>query len=130
MNCVFCDIANVDSKDQVLVNYEDLSVVVFEPLNPCIAGHRLFVPKVHVKNITDLTPSGNVMSDIFEAIRRYTESNNVKDYNVIINNGELADQTVFHLHVHLIPRTEAKSVAMPWSYQWFDYPVTNGLPTQ
>lgn len=119
MNCVFCDIATVDSKNQVLVNYEDLSVVVFEPLNPCITGHRLFVPTTHVKNITDLTPNGSVMNDIFEAIRRYTESNNIKDYNVIINNGELADQTVFHLHVHLIPRNEAKSVAMPWSYQWF-----------
>lgn len=127
MNCVFCDIANVDSKDQVLVNYEDLSVVVFEPLNPCIVGHRLFVPTIHVKNITDLTPSGNVMSDIFEAIRRYTESNNVKDYNVIINNGELADQTVFHLHVHLIPRTEAKSVAMPWSHQWLNNTLTESI---
>lgn len=127
MNCVFCDIANVDSKDQVLVNYEDLSVVVFEPLNPCITGHRLFVPTAHVKNITDLTPNGSLMSDIFEAIRRYAESNNIKDYNVIINNGELADQTVFHLHVHLIPRNEAKSVTMPWSYQWHNNTLTESI---
>ena len=121
MNCVFCDIANVDSKNQVLFDFDDignLPVVVFEPLNPCIEGHLLFVPKAHVCNLNDLNPYTTVMGDIFKAIGAYTMLHGIKDYNVIINNGELADQTVFHLHVHLIPRNSVREVAMPWSHQW------------
>lgn len=118
MDCVFCNIAEHDTKGQVLVNYESLGVVVFEPLNPCMEGHLLFVPKEHVINVSDLKPDSTVMSDIHEAIRNYTYNKKITDFNVIINNGANADQSVFHLHVHLIPRTKPKSVTMPWSHQW------------
>lgn len=118
MDCIFCNIAEHDPKGQVLVNYESLGVVVFEPLNPCMEGHLLFVPKEHVINVSDLKPDSMVMSNVHEAIRNYTHNKKISDFNVIINNGAKADQSVFHLHVHLIPRDTPKSVTMPWSHQW------------
>lgn len=123
MGCVFCDIATKDPNKQILHRYNknDLlqvcDVVVFEPLNPCVEGHLLFVPDVHIDNIGDSKfVAGDVVGSVYKAVNEYLR-NNPTQCNIITNNGPNADQTVFHIHIHLIPRKANDEVQLPWTYQ-------------
>lgn len=121
--CVFCDIAIRDPKGQVLKYYSKGSlggytdVVVIEPLNPCVEGHLLFIPKSHIDKVGDtLGIAPKVVGDVMMAVSKYLAEKEL-EANVIINNGKEAEQTVFHLHVHIIPRREGDGVQLPWTYQ-------------
>ena len=102
------------SSDELLYNTE---VVVFEPLNPCVEGHLLFVPTVHIDKFGDTRITApNIVAAVNKAVSLYLQEFPT-DCNIITNNGAIADQTVFHLHTHLIPRTVDDNVQLPWSYQ-------------
>ena len=123
MTCIFCEIATSDPKGQALDYYttEDLlgttSVTVIEPLNPCVEGHLLFIPEVHLERMGSVDPE-NVVASTMKAVNLYLAERPDLHCNVIANNGTNADQTVHHLHVHIIPRTAPNdSVKLPWSYQ-------------
>lgn len=121
--CPFCEIAHTDVGGIVLrrFNKAELNdicdVVMFTPLSPCVDGHLLFVPSIHIDNIGDArTGAGNVVAATYKAIQLYLAEFPM-DANVITNNGANADQTVFHLHVHLIPREYNDGVTLPWTWQ-------------
>lgn len=106
--CVFC--AKIE--DGSAEEFMDAGVYHFEPLNPVTPGHRLFVPREHVRTagsvpaITGLT---------FTVASRYAAGG--PDFNLIVNAGAEAGQTVFHLHVHYVPRRESDGLKMPWTDQ-------------
>lgn len=93
--------------------------LVIRPLKPTVKDHLLFIPKEHHKYFHEYEPS-NIM--IMMVLKRYIEDNlttenkyyadrdlqhvlkGSEDYNIVIQNGELAGQSVPHLHIHLIPR--------------------------
>lgn len=110
-DCVFCDII---AGKQTPANFHDYgSVVRFTPLNPVVPGHRLFVPKMHVATAAD---------DPAEAARTVAyaidyASGAADDFNVIVNNGTAASQTVFHLHWHVVPRRSGDGLVLPWTGQ-------------
>lgn len=121
--CIFCEISSSDPKEQVIkrISKTDLlqicDVVVFEPLDPCVDGHLLFVPDLHIDNIGDAKfYSGDVVASVFKAVNLYLQENPMQ-CNIITNNGADADQTVFHIHVHLVPRTKDDKVTLPWAWQ-------------
>lgn len=120
MKCIFCDIVKKDPHKQVMEVIEtsrNINVFVFEPLNPCVNGHLLFVPEIHIDNMKDKNPLTPVVTGaVAEAMSLYSQDKNV-DFNMIVNNGSVADQTVFHQHFHFIPRIEGDNVTMPWSWQ-------------
>lgn len=122
-NCIFCKIANFDPQKQIIKTIDKSklfganSVVIFEPLNPCVPGHLLFVPDVHINNIGDTNYyAPNVTASVYKAVNLYLQEN-PQECNIITNNGSNADQTVFHIHVHLIPRKAGDDVNLPWTYQ-------------
>lgn len=121
MTCVFCEISYNDPHKQVLNSFtpDELlggtGVVVIEPLNPCVKGHLLFIPNTHVSSIGGFDGQ-NVIASTFKAVNIYLQEH-PQDCNIIVNNGADADQTVFHLHVHLIPRFKDDNVQLPWTYQ-------------
>lgn len=82
----------------------------FEPLNPVGPGHRVFVPKKHVVDFFD-------DPDTFAEVCRVVSicASNLYEYNVITSKGRNATQSVFHLHVHLVPRTEGDGLTLPWT---------------
>lgn len=104
-DCVFCKIIQGEIPSQKV--YEDDQVIAFLDLSQVTPGHTLVVPKKHVENIFDyddeLAASIALrLPKIARAIQSaFPES---KGMNIINNNGEVAYQTVFHTHWHLIPR--------------------------
>lgn len=122
-DCVFCKICEKDEHKQIIhrIRKDELlyvcDVVVFEPLKPCVEGHLLFVPDIHIDGIGDSKfYSSDVVASVYKAVNLYLLKYNTQ-CNVITNYGSNAEQTVFHLHVHLIPRFKGDNVKMPWSYQ-------------
>lgn len=103
-DCIFCKIINGEIPSAKV--YEDEKVYAFLDISQVTKGHTLVIPKTHTKNIFE-TPS-EVAKELFERVPKI--ANAIKDtykplgMNLIQNNGEAAEQSVFHLHIHLIPR--------------------------
>jgi len=103
--CIFCDIAAGEHRASVV--FEDETVVVFMDRYPVTRGHVLVVPRKHVVGLEDIddATSAHVWSvghDMARALRR--SSLPCEGINVFLCDGEAAFQTVFHFHLHVIPR--------------------------
>lgn len=90
----------------------DYGAVAFAPLNPVTPGHMLFVPMVHVPDARRIAPLVAAMSLAASWARNIPE-----DFNLITSAGPAATQTVFHLHVHYVPRREGDGLKLPWTDQ-------------
>ena len=103
-NCVFCKIANGEIPSRTL--YEDDAFRVILDLNPVTKGHALLMPKNHYKNLYELDDStaAKALPLAKKMAALMTEKLGCDGFNVIQNNHEIAGQTVFHFHIHLIPR--------------------------
>ncbi|WP_353989128.1 HIT family protein [Pediococcus argentinicus] len=104
-NCIFCKIIAGDIPSYTV--YEDDKVKVFLDISQTTPGHTLVIPKVHVPDIYayDEELAEQVFARIPKIARAIKNSNPaIKGMNIVNNNGELAYQSVFHSHFHLIPR--------------------------
>ena len=103
-NCIFCKIANGEIPSRTI--YEDNDFRVILDLNPATKGHALILPKNHYKNLYELDDS--VASKVLPLAKKMAnhmcERLGCDGFNIIQNNNEVAGQTVFHFHTHLIPR--------------------------
>lgn len=103
-NCIFCKI--IAGEIPCAKVYEDDHVFAFLDLSQVTKGHTLVIPKVHKENLFELTPE--IASNLFKAVPQIAsgvkEAFQAKGLNMLNNNGEIAGQTVFHYHMHLIPR--------------------------
>jgi len=113
-DCIFCKIANGEIPSATL--YEDENFRVILDLGPASKGHALILPKSHAANIYEL--SDELAGKAFKLAKKITTR--LKDvlgcdgYNIVQNNGEVAGQTVFHFHMHLIPRYKGDQVGITW----------------
>jgi len=96
------------------------SVVWFEPLNPVTSGHLLFVPTTHIENAADPRNGPYGAGLAVEHASRWAGMNGVRSFNLITSAGAEATQTVFHLHVHLVPRRKGDGLTLPWTGQGAD----------
>jgi len=103
-NCIFCKIANGEIPSRTLYEDEDFRVIL--DLNPATKGHALILPKDHYKNLYELSDetAAKVLPLAKKMATKMTQKLGCDGFNVIQNNNEIAGQTVFHFHVHLIPR--------------------------
>ena len=103
-DCIFCKLANGEIPTNTI--YEDDDFRVFLDAAPATKGHCLIVPKEHFDNLEELDDA--VGAKVFPLARKMMkllkEKLHWEGFNVVQNNGELAGQTVFHFHTHLIPR--------------------------
>lgn len=113
-NCIFCRIANGEIPSKTL--YEDEEFRVILDLQPATRGHALILPKEHHRNLYDLPDetASRVMALAKRMAVRMTDKLNCHGFNLIQNNGEAAGQTVFHFHLHLIPRYENDGQTLGW----------------
>ena len=97
--CIFCNL------DRAILAETDQSLA-FPDTFPVSKGHTLVIPKRHIETIWDMT--NEEYADVFDLIRKVKDILNAKfdpdGFNVGVNCGEAAGQTVFHAHVHIIPR--------------------------
>ena len=103
-DCIFCKLANGDIPTRKI--YEDDKFVVFMDLGPATKGHSLVVPKDHYANIYEMPAEllGEAMQIAQKMAIKLKDALHADGFNVIQNNGEAGGQTVFHFHMHLIPR--------------------------
>lgn len=113
--CIFCKIANGEIPSATLYEDEDFRVIL--DLGPASKGHALILPKEHYKDLYHL--DDEIAAKVFvlakRMITKLTEVLGCEGYNIVQNNGELAGQTVFHFHMHLIPRYKNDNVGLGWS---------------
>lgn len=103
-NCIFCKIANGEIPSRTIYEDEDFRVIM--DLAPATKGHSLILPKEHYKNIYEIADdtAAKVLPLAKKMATLMTEKLGADGFNVVQNNNEVAGQTVFHFHVHLIPR--------------------------
>ena len=103
-DCIFCKIASSIVSSNVV--YQDKEVFAFLDNNPIEKGHILVIPKKHYQDIFDIPDE--TVCHVYAVVKKITNSISknfdVKDFNILQNNGSKAGQTVFHYHVHIIPR--------------------------
>lgn len=121
-DCIFCKIVNGEIPSAKV--FENENVVAFLDISQVTKGHTLVIPKVHKENVFELTPE--IAQQIFEVVPKIANAlkstYNPVGMNLVNNNGEKAGQTVFHYHVHLIPRYgEGDGFGAVWKSNQSDY---------
>lgn len=103
-NCLFCKIVKGDIPCYKI--YEDDFVLAFLDIACDAEGHTLVVPKKHFENMLDAdeTYLNSVLSACKKISKHYVENCGFEGVNIVNNSGEVAGQTVMHLHFHIIPR--------------------------
>ena len=116
-NCIFCKIANGEMPSKTL--YEDDKFRVILDLGPASKGHALILPKEHYADLYELPEetAGEVMKLAKKMAAQMTQRLGCEGFNLVQNNGELAGQTVFHFHMHLIPRYRDDGQKIGWKPQ-------------
>ncbi|MCM1143195.1 MAG: HIT family protein [Blautia sp.] len=114
-NCIFCKIANGEIPSKTL--YEDDLFRVILDLGPAAKGHALILPKEHYQNLYALPEetAGKVMILAKKMAAQITDKLHCDGFNLVQNNGEIAGQTVFHFHMHLIPRYQNDNQRIGWN---------------
>lgn len=116
-NCIFCKIANGDIPSRKL--YEDENFVVIMDLSPATKGHSLVIPKEHFANLYEIPAelAGEAMKVAQKMAVKMVAALGADGFNIVQNNGEVAGQTVFHFHMHLIPRYKDSEPCITWTPQ-------------
>lgn len=113
-NCIFCKIAAGEIPSATLYEDEDFRVIL--DIEPASKGHALILPKDHYANLYELPDelAAKVLVLAKKMVTALTDVLECDGYNVVQNNGEVAGQTVFHFHMHLIPRYKKDTVKIGW----------------
>ena len=113
--CGFCAIARGEDRS-VEVVCEDENWVAFFPLNPATPGHTLVIPRVHVIDLWKAEPplSADLMAGVIRVGRAIETSLAPDGMNLITSAGKTAEQTVYHLHLHVVPRWERDGFGRIW----------------
>lgn len=114
-NCIFCKLANGDIPTNAI--YEDDSFKVILDNGPATKGHALILPKDHYANLYEIPEevAAEVMKLAKKMAIHMTEKLHCDGFNLVQNNGEIAGQSVFHFHMHLIPRYKNDGQRILWT---------------
>ncbi len=113
-DCIFCKIAAGEIPSATLYEDDDFRVIL--DLGPASKGHALLIPKEHYRNLYDLDDekAAKVLPLAKKMISKMTDVLECDGYNIVQNNEECAGQTVFHFHMHMIPRYKGDKVRLGW----------------
>ena len=114
-NCIFCKIAQGEIPSRTLMENENFRVIL--DVSPATRGHALILPKAHYRNLYDL-PEGLAQEAVTIAKNLallMKEKLGCDGVNIVQNNEEAAGQTVFHFHMHVIPRYVSDGQKIVWN---------------
>ncbi|MBO4788230.1 MAG: HIT family protein [Lachnospiraceae bacterium] len=119
-NCIFCKIANGEIPSATV--YEDENFRAVLDIAPAHKGHVILLPKSHADNLYSLddevaAKALPVVKKIAVALKKVTGCDGI---NVLQNNEPAAGQTVFHLHIHIVPRFEGDGILPVWPQGSYD----------
>lgn len=119
-DCIFCKIANGEIPSSTI--YEDEKYRVILDLGPATKGHCLILPKAHYRNLFDLDEAacGEVYTLAKKIACGAKKALNCDGLNIVQNNEEVAGQSVFHFHMHIIPRYYGDGQKILWTPQESD----------
>ena len=113
-DCIFCKLANGVFPTNSIYEDEDFNVIL--DLAPATKGHALILPKDHYANLYEIPE--DLAADVIKLAKKMavlmTEKLGCDGFNLLQNNGEAAGQTVFHFHMHLIPRYADDGKILEW----------------
>jgi histidine triad (HIT) family protein len=112
--CIFCGIVDGSVPGQIVDS--DERTVAFMDIAPATPGHALVVPRAHSADLMEIDP-GDLQATVVAAqrlARRVTDSLDADGVNLVNACGAAAAQTVFHFHIHVIPRYEGDPIELPW----------------
>ena len=114
-NCIFCKIANGEIPSSTV--YEDQDFRVILDLGPAAKGHALILPKEHFKDVCELDEAvaAKVLPLGAKIGAAMKEALGCAGFYLVQYYGTAAGQTVFHFHMHLIPRYDDDNVMIPWN---------------
>jgi histidine triad (HIT) family protein len=113
-DCLFCGIIAGDVPGQIVDS--DDATVAFMDINPATRGHALVVPRRHSKNLLEISEEdlNATMVATQRLTQRIDEALDPAGFNILNSCGPAAWQTVFHFHVHVIPRYDDDPLKLPW----------------
>lgn len=114
-NCVFCKILNGEIPSAKLYEDEDFAIIL--DVGPATFGHALLLPKQHCANVFEMPQELLAKAACLakEWGEKLVKALNADGLNLVQNNGLAAGQTVFHYHLHMIPRYENDGVGELWT---------------
>lgn len=113
-NCIFCKIIAGEIPSTAVYEDEDFRAIL--DVNPAARGHVIILPQKHAANIFELeeAEAAKVFPIAKKIAAALMKTYHCDGVNILQNNGEAAGQTVFHLHVHVVPRYYGDGVNIMW----------------
>lgn len=113
IGCVFCDIVEGEAPAQIV--RRGLHSLVIVPLNPVVEGHVICIPYDHVTDAaSDPRVTMLTMGEMAQYAKIQRDVGENHEFNLIASAGPTATQSVYHLHIHYIPRKYRDGLALPW----------------
>ena len=108
--CKFCKI--IEKKEKAVILFENKKIIAILDNKPFNRGHTLILPKTHYKFITDMPDRevGYIFKNVNRIAKAIFSSVKADGLNIGQNNGEIASQTIFHVHIHIIPRFKKDAI--------------------
>lgn len=103
-SCIFCKLAANEIPSAKV--YEDDEFIAFLDIKPVNLGHTLVISKQHYENLEPVPPevAGKFFQVVQKVAKAVVQATGVEGFNLGLNNGEVAGQVIFHLHMHIMPR--------------------------
>ena len=113
-DCPFCDIVRGSAPAHLV--YQDHDSIAFLDIAPAAEGHTLIIPRTHARTLLDMSPSGAgaLMSSATQVARIIDQTFHPNGLTLIQTNERAGGQTVFHVHLHLVPRWNGDALLPPW----------------
>jgi histidine triad (HIT) family protein len=113
-DCLFCGIVAGDVPSQTIDS--DEKTIAFMDINPATPGHALVIPRKHSADLLEIDPEDleATTAAAQRLAKRMKEALGADGINLVNACGEVAFQTVFHFHVHVVPRYKGDPLKLPW----------------
>jgi histidine triad (HIT) family protein len=113
-DCLFCGIVAGDVPAQIVDS--DEHTVAFMDINPATRGHALVVPRTHAADLFEISDEDLERTTVAarRLARRMKDALNPDGFNILNSCGAAAWQTVFHFHLHVVPRYKDDPLELPW----------------
>eukprot|EP00123_Amoebidium_parasiticum_P000711 comp11587_c0_seq1/m.6066 comp11587_c0_seq1/g.6066 ORF comp11587_c0_seq1/g.6066 comp11587_c0_seq1/m.6066 type:complete len:138 (-) comp11587_c0_seq1:538-951(-) len=112
-NCIFCKI--IKGEIPCVKVHETEKTLAFMDIQPLSRGHVLVIPKYCGAKLHDIPDE--YLVELLPIAKKIAVAAGATDYNILQNNGAIAHQAVFHVHMHMIPKTQSAGLGIVWKTQ-------------